>query len=115
MKTNDYELIDSSIDHSSLSANTSLSTTKRQELASYYSNILKLVGEDPSRDGLKSTPLRAADAVLHFTKGYQETIAGKTYSFFWSFFSNSFIFTDLMLLYLMLAIVFLNKFVFCLR
>jgi GTP cyclohydrolase IA len=43
------------------------------ELENNYRNILKLIGEDPDREGLKKTPQRAAKALLYFTKGYQET------------------------------------------
>ncbi|XP_068135818.1 GTP cyclohydrolase 1-like [Hyperolius riggenbachi] len=39
-----------------------------------YSTILKELGEDPSREGLLKTPLRAAKAMQYFTKGYHETI-----------------------------------------
>ena len=43
-------------------------------LASNYRNILKTVGEDPTREGLLETPMRAAKAMTYFTKGYQETV-----------------------------------------
>ena len=36
--------------------------------------ILLQVGEDPTREGLLDTPLRAAKAMNFFTKGYQETV-----------------------------------------
>ncbi|XP_069810781.1 GTP cyclohydrolase 1-like [Dendropsophus ebraccatus] len=39
-----------------------------------YTTILKELGEDPEREGLLKTPLRAAKAMQYFTKGYQETI-----------------------------------------
>ena len=32
------------------------------------------VGEDPNREGLLETPMRAAKAITFFTKGYQETV-----------------------------------------
>ncbi|MCF8224544.1 MAG: GTP cyclohydrolase I FolE [Bacteroidales bacterium] len=41
-----------------------------QELSEHYREILKLIGEDPSRDGLKSTPLRVAKAIQFLTQGY---------------------------------------------
>ncbi|KAL4630378.1 GTP cyclohydrolase 1 [Arapaima gigas] len=43
-------------------------------LVSAYSTILSCVGEDPHRQGLLKTPLRAATAMQYFTKGYQENI-----------------------------------------
>lgn len=41
------------------------------ELASHYEAILRLVGEDPSREGLRKTPMRAAKAMLDITSGYR--------------------------------------------
>lgn len=41
----------------------------------YYKNLLKYIGEDVDRDGLKKTPLRAAKAFKYLTKGYQENIS----------------------------------------
>ena len=40
----------------------------------YYKNLLKLIGEDVNRDGLKSTPKRAAKAFQYLTKGYHENV-----------------------------------------
>jgi len=39
-----------------------------------YRNILKNIGEDPSREGLQRTPERASKALRFLTKGYQEDI-----------------------------------------
>lgn len=41
------------------------------ELASHYEAILRLLGEDPSREGLLKTPVRAAKAMLDATAGYR--------------------------------------------
>lgn len=41
------------------------------EIASHYEAILRLVGEDPDREGLKKTPVRAAKAILDITSGYR--------------------------------------------
>lgn len=41
------------------------------ELAYHYREILRLVGEDPSREGLLKTPVRAAKAILDITAGYR--------------------------------------------
>ena len=45
-------------------------TTK--ELAGHYLEILRLLGEDPCREGLLKTPERVAKAMRFFTKGYGE-------------------------------------------
>jgi GTP cyclohydrolase I len=42
------------------------------ELMDHYREILRLLGEDPSREGLLKTPLRVARAMQFLTKGYQE-------------------------------------------
>lgn len=39
-------------------------------IASHYREILKLIGEDPTREGLVKTPERAAKALLDATCGY---------------------------------------------
>ena len=36
--------------------------------------IYSQIGEDPTREGLLDTPMRAAKAMTYFTKGYQETV-----------------------------------------
>jgi len=43
-------------------------------VASSYRDIIKMLGEDPDREGLLETPMRAAKAITFFTKGYQETV-----------------------------------------
>ncbi|MBD5370051.1 MAG: GTP cyclohydrolase I FolE [Bacteroides sp.] len=42
------------------------------EIARHYREILRLVGEDPDREGLKKTPERAAKAIIDITQGYRE-------------------------------------------
>lgn len=42
------------------------------EIAGHYREILRLLGENPSRDGLLKTPRRAAKAIQFLTKGYSE-------------------------------------------
>ncbi|MCH3924099.1 MAG: GTP cyclohydrolase I FolE [Bacteroidales bacterium] len=39
-------------------------------LAFHYKEILKLLGEDPQREGLLKTPIRVAKAMQFFTHGY---------------------------------------------
>src|SRR5579864_3995348 len=47
----------------------------RLELRDHITEILKLLGEDPSREGLLKTPLRVEKAFKHFTKGYGQDAA----------------------------------------
>jgi GTP cyclohydrolase I len=39
-----------------------------------YTKILQSLGEDPTREGLKDTPARAASAMRYLTKGYGESL-----------------------------------------
>jgi len=41
-----------------------------QELAGHYKEILRLIGENPEREGLLKTPLRVAKAIQFLTQGY---------------------------------------------
>jgi GTP cyclohydrolase I len=41
-----------------------------EEIATMYKRILKLLGEDPEREGLLKTPLRVAQALNYLTVGY---------------------------------------------
>lgn len=41
-------------------------------IAEHYREILRLVGEDPDREGLVKTPLRAAKALYDITRGYRQ-------------------------------------------
>lgn len=43
-----------------------------EQLSDDYKNILSLLGENPDREGLLKTPLRAAKAMAFLTKGYNE-------------------------------------------
>lgn len=52
--------------------------TPRQEetvnaIADHYREIIKLLGEDPEREGLLKTPMRAARALFRATRGYDES------------------------------------------
>jgi GTP cyclohydrolase I len=42
-----------------------------EELADHYKEVLKLLGEDPEREGLQKTPMRVAKAMQTLTRGYQ--------------------------------------------
>ena len=39
-----------------------------------YEQLLNEIGEDPTREGLSETPLRAANAMRYLTKGYTESL-----------------------------------------
>jgi GTP cyclohydrolase I len=41
-------------------------------LATHYKEILKLLGEDPEREGLQKTPMRVAKAMQVLTRGYTQ-------------------------------------------
>lgn len=42
------------------------------QIAEHYREILRLIGEDPSREGLVKTPIRAAKAIIDITAGYRQ-------------------------------------------
>lgn len=43
---------------------------KLDKLSHHYFEILKLIGEDPHREGLKDTPMRVGKAMQFLTQGY---------------------------------------------
>lgn len=43
-----------------------------EELAYHYREVLRLLGENPDREGLLKTPQRVAKSMQFLTKGYQE-------------------------------------------
>jgi GTP cyclohydrolase I len=40
----------------------------------HFKNILQQIGEDPDREGLRNTPLRAEKAMKYMTQGYHQSI-----------------------------------------
>jgi len=44
--------------------------SKLEKLSYHYKEILKLIGENPEREGLLKTPLRVAKSVLFLNQGY---------------------------------------------
>ena len=45
---------------------------RAEKIAEHYREILLLIGEDPEREGLVKTPMRAAKALVDITRGYRE-------------------------------------------
>lgn len=43
-----------------------------EELSKHYKEVLRLIGEDPEREGLLETPLRIAKSLQFFTQGYAQ-------------------------------------------
>ncbi|BAG83915.1 GTP cyclohydrolase I FolE [Candidatus Azobacteroides pseudotrichonymphae] len=46
---------------------------KEEKLAFHYTQILKLLGEDPKRQGLLNTPKRVVESIMYLTKGYAQS------------------------------------------
>ncbi|RPB03657.1 GTP cyclohydrolase I [Choiromyces venosus 120613-1] len=44
------------------------------KLSGAIKTLLECIGEDPNREGLLDTPMRYANAMLYFTKGYEENL-----------------------------------------
>jgi GTP cyclohydrolase I len=49
-------------------------TNKLDNLASNYKQIIAGIGENPEREGLQDTPVRAAKAMQFLTQGYQQSL-----------------------------------------
>lgn len=49
-----------------------LSEETIKEIASHYEAIIRLLGEDVTREGLVKTPMRAAKAMAYATRGYRQ-------------------------------------------
>jgi len=49
-----------------------LSLTRTETIADHMREILRLLGEDPNREGLRGTPERYAKALKFLTSGYQQ-------------------------------------------
>lgn len=45
-------------------------TKTTNDIAQQYKNVLELIGEDPTREGLEKTPLRVSKAMQYLTHGY---------------------------------------------
>ena len=53
------------------------SKDKLNKLTEAFKTVIECVGEDPDREGLLKTPVRAAKALCFFTKGYEQTVKGQ--------------------------------------
>ncbi len=58
-----------SLDNSGYSSVEVWDDEKTAKLAEHYKEILKLLGEDPEREGLKDTPMRVAKSMQFLNKG----------------------------------------------
>lgn len=59
-----------------IAADLRITQERETEIAYHVTQLLELIGEDPSRDGLVATPSRVARALSWLTAGYQRTPAG---------------------------------------
>ncbi len=50
-------------------------SAKIEEIAAHYREIIRLVGDNPDREGLQKTPMRAARAMWFATQGYRTNTA----------------------------------------
>lgn len=48
------------------------SNDKTQQIAHHVEELLRLIGEDSAREGLKKTPTRVGEAMQFLTQGYQQ-------------------------------------------
>ncbi|MDE6351533.1 MAG: GTP cyclohydrolase I, partial [Muribaculaceae bacterium] len=46
-----------------------------ESLSFHFKEIIKIIGEDPDREGLVKTPVRAAKAFYYATQGYRQNPA----------------------------------------
>jgi GTP cyclohydrolase I len=70
-----YQLIEVSMPHEEdefYQKTESFSKNRTEQLSFHYKEIIKLLGEDPEREGLLKTPERVAKAMQFMTHGYHQ-------------------------------------------
>ena len=61
--------------HASVSEPDVAVTLQDASVQAIYAELLKRIGEDPTRDGLQQTPKRMEKSMAFLTKGYEESVA----------------------------------------
>jgi len=51
-----------------------IANSRKHRTAELVYELLREIGEDPEREGLKQTPERVAEALKHFTQGYETDV-----------------------------------------
>jgi len=60
--------------HAAVSAPDVAPTLQDASVQAIYAELLKRIGEDPTRDGLQQTPKRMEKSMAFLTQGYQQTV-----------------------------------------
>ena len=60
--------------HAAVSAPDVAVTLQDASVQAIYAELLKRIGEDPTRDGLQQTPKRMEKSMAFLTQGYQQTV-----------------------------------------
>jgi GTP cyclohydrolase I len=61
--------------HAALTHDAAALTLEDASVQEIYAELLKRIGEDPTRDGLQQTPNRMEKSMAFLTKGYEESVA----------------------------------------
>jgi GTP cyclohydrolase I len=69
-KKSDNKTCKTGTENNGYSRNETWDDAKIEELSTIYYRLLKLIGEDPDREGLIKTPERVAKAITFLTNGY---------------------------------------------